>query len=271
MLKTKPFVNAWILCKKNISLYVKRGPVLIFGLMFPFFMTLSWIIGRSLTSVQIFVGIVSMTAFFTSTAISPVVLPQETREKSLERQLLYPLSINQILLGIIMASFIYSIIISFIITVAFMLLLSIWIMSILQVIALITGIFMMAILGSLLGLLVAAKPTDMTSDIMVLMNIIKFPLLFISGIFIPLSATNFGLLIISVFSPITFFTDLLRFSVNGTNFFYFGVDVIVLLLWIVVLSISNVIFHRRTMQQRLAEKTKKQKKKSKSTKSKLKK
>ena len=259
MISIKPLENVWILCKKNISLYVKRGPVLIFGLMFPFFMTLSWIIGRNLTSVQIFVGIVSMTTFFTSTAISPVVLPQETREKSLERQLLYPLSINQILLGIILASFIYSFIISLIITITFALLLSVWIFSIMQMIALVTSIALMATLGSLLGLLVSAKPTDMTSDIMILINIIKFPLLFISGIFIPLGATGFGLVVVSLFSPITFFTDLLRFSVNGSNFFYFGGDFIVLISWIFLLSIANILIHSRTMRFRLAEGAKEQK------------
>ncbi|MCP4764021.1 MAG: ABC transporter permease, partial [archaeon] len=94
----------WLLCKKNITLYIKKGPVLIFGLMFPFFMTLSWVIGREISLNLVFVGIVSMTSFFTATAISPVVLPIETREKSLERILSFPISLNEILLGIILAS-----------------------------------------------------------------------------------------------------------------------------------------------------------------------
>ncbi|GAG84978.1 unnamed protein product [marine sediment metagenome] len=55
----------WILSKKNISLYIKKGPVLIFGLMFPFFMTLSWVIGREISFNQVFIGIISMTSFFT--------------------------------------------------------------------------------------------------------------------------------------------------------------------------------------------------------------
>jgi len=83
----------WILSKKNISLYVKKGPVLIFGLLFPFFMTLSWAIGRAIPINHMFIGIVSMTSFFTATAISPVVLPIETREKSLERILVSPISL----------------------------------------------------------------------------------------------------------------------------------------------------------------------------------
>lgn len=70
----------WNLSKNYVNLYVKKGPVLIFGLMFPFFMALSWVIGRKISLDQIFIGITAMTAFFTATAISPVVFPWETRE-----------------------------------------------------------------------------------------------------------------------------------------------------------------------------------------------
>ena len=89
----------WLLSKKNITLYIKKGPVLIFGLMFPFFMTLSWVIGRKISLNLVFIGIIAMTSFFTATAISPVVLPIETREKSLERILSSPISLNEILIG----------------------------------------------------------------------------------------------------------------------------------------------------------------------------
>ena len=259
-------LTAWILCKKNISLYIKRGPVLIFGLLFPFFITLSWVIGRELSPVQIFIGIVAMTAFFTSTAISPVVLPQETRGKTLERQLFYPVSINQILLGIVMASFLYSFIITLIVTIAFSLILGISILSIFQIFIFLVGTILMVLLGSLFGLLISALPTDMTSDVMVLINVIKFPLIFISGIFIPLSFTPIGLFILSIFSPITFFTDLLRFCVIENNLFDFGFDLLILLLWIILLSLGNVFFHKRTMPKRLGESASKAKKMKKNNK-----
>lgn len=259
MIKNK-LLTAWVLCKKNISLYIKRGPVLIFGLMFPFFITLSWVIGRDLSFAQIFVGIVAMTAFFTSTAISPVVMPVETRIKTLERQLLYPISTNQILLGILMASFLYSCIITTIISITCALLLSILFPSLFHAFLLIIGILLMTITGSLLGLLASSLPTDMTSDVMVLVNIIKFPLIFISGIFIPLSATPPGLFVVSLFSPITYFTDIIRFCVLENNVFLIGVNFLILLGWIILFSAANIVIHNRTMPKRLGEAPKKSKK-----------
>ncbi|MHA1440001.1 MAG: ABC transporter permease [Promethearchaeota archaeon] len=242
----------WILSKKNISLYIKRGPVLIFGLLFPFFMTLSWIIGREISLNQVFVGIISMTSFFTATAISPVVLPIETREKSLERLLCSPISLNEILFGIILASTIYSLIITSIITIVFLLIFSISFSSINLIFLLFLGIGLMAVLGSFLGLVVASNPTDMTSNVMILMNLVKFPLLFISGIFIPLEDLPQNLVFLSFLSPITFLTDMLRYCISKKNYFPFEFDILMLVIWIFALGIINYLLHMKTMPKRLS-------------------
>ncbi|MHA1296775.1 MAG: hypothetical protein ACTSPH_09235 [Promethearchaeota archaeon] len=227
-------VKIWALSKKNIQLYIKKGPVLIFGLMFPFFMVLSWVLGREISPYQVFVGIISMTAFFTSTAISPVVLPIETREKSLERLLSAPISIQNILLGIIIASTLYSLIITSIITLSFTIIFWIPFSSIWAIILLYFGIFLMAILGSLLGVLVAAKPADMTSEIMLLGNLPFFAIL------------------LSFISPITFLTDLSRYCVYGTSYFPFLIDILILMGWIFILFLLNLFFHKKTMPKRLS-------------------
>ncbi|MHA2431479.1 MAG: ABC transporter permease [Promethearchaeota archaeon] len=250
----------WILCMKNIFLYIKKGPVLIFGLMFPFFMSLSWVIGRDISLNQVFIGIIAMTSFFTATAISPVVLPIETREKSLERILSSPISLNEILLGILFASTLYSLIITSIITTIFILMFSIAFDSLIVILLMFLGIGLMAFLGSLLGLMIAANPTDMTSNVMIIVNLVKFPLLFISGIFIPLQNLSPNLIFISFVSPITFLTDLLRFCVDKSNFFTYYFDIIMLILWIIVLFIVSYVLHKRTMPKRLSEAGKSKKK-----------
>jgi len=95
---------------------------------------------------------------------------------------------------------------------------------------------------------------------MLIINLIKFPLLFISGIFIPLQKLPSNLLFLSFFSPITFLADLSRFCVDGSNFFTYPVDIIMLLIWIVGLFIVGYLLHKRTMPKRLAETGKSKKK-----------
>ncbi len=245
--------NVVTLSKKNITLYVRRGPVLIFGLMFPFFLGISWILGRSLSLSQIFVGICAMTSFFTSTSVSPVILPIETREKSLERLLNAPLSMNEILFGIIAASSAYSIIITSAIVIIFITLFPTLISSPISVLIIFVGISLMAILGSILGLLISARPTDMTSDIMVMINLVKFPLLFIGGIFIPLKDINPSITFIYFLSPLTPLTEVLRSSVDQSNLFSSQICLLILFIWIVLLLVINTLFHRKTMPKRFSE------------------
>lgn len=242
-----------MLTKKNITLYVRKGPVLIFGLMFPFFMVLSWILGRQITLSQIFVGIVAMTSFFTATAISPVILPIETREKSLERLLSAPISLGEILFGIIIASTIYSIIITSIIAVIFLIPIVSLIASPLALFFVFIGIAIMAILGSTIGLIVSAKPTDQTSDIMVLMNLVKFPLLFIGGVFIPLSSVPASVAIVYFLSPVTFLTEILRASVGEPTAISLEMSLLGLITWTIVAFIITFSLQKKTMIKRFSE------------------
>ena len=47
--------------KKNLRVYYKRGPVVIFGLLMPFFLFLAYFIGRSMPIEQLFTGLLSST------------------------------------------------------------------------------------------------------------------------------------------------------------------------------------------------------------------
>ncbi len=250
----KIYFNSLImLTKKNLTLYVKRGPVIIFGLLFPFFMLISWLLGREISVEQIFIGIVSMTSFFTATAISPVILPIETREKSIERILVAPISLTEILLGIMCASTIYSFLITSIITIIFLVVILNFKITVLSFFMVFLGIFLMAILGSLLGLLLSSKPSDQTSDIMVLSNIVKFPLLFLGGVFIPLKGLSSFSCIFNLISPLTYLTELLRGTLSEESIISPGLNLIILCCWILLLFMLNLIIHKKTMPKRFSE------------------
>ena len=242
-----------MLTRKNFILYIKKGSVLIFGLLFPFFMLISWILGRDISLDQIFIGIVSMTCFFTATAISPVILPIETREKSLERLLAAPVSLIEILLGITLASTLYSFLITTTIALIFVVVYPTLIISLLAGLTLFFGIFLVSILGSLIGMLISAKPTDQTSDIMVLINLIKFPLLFLGGVFIPLKDLSSFASILNLISPLTYLTELLRGLVNENSIIKPGLNILILCCWIILLCLLNYIIHKKTMSMRFSE------------------
>jgi len=240
------FGQIWILTKKNIELYFKKGPVIIFGLLFPFFMILAWIIGRPIDPLQLFSGILGMGVFFMGTAISPVIFPWETREKNLEGIISAPITLSDLILSITLASTLFTILLSSIICIILIIFLGIpaWVFG-----WFILGNLLFSWASSSLGVLIAAPPTDMTSNIMTLSTLIKFPLIFISGVFIPLSALSPPFFTLALFSPITYFVDLLK-SPLGVGSLGLGIDFMALAIWAALLFLLAYILHKKTFLKR---------------------
>ena len=104
--------RAWAVAKKDIRIYYFKGPVLIFGLLFPLFLFLAFYIGRDLSADFLIPGLIGMALFFTATSVGPVIFPWETRMRTLERLVSAPIGLGAILLGDVLASLIFGILIS---------------------------------------------------------------------------------------------------------------------------------------------------------------
>lgn len=98
--------------KKDMRIFYLKGPVVIMGLLFPFFLFAAFLIGRNLSGGELFTGLIAMTAFFTSTAVGPTIIPWEARSKTFERLISAPVSISTVLFGDMQASFYFGAIIS---------------------------------------------------------------------------------------------------------------------------------------------------------------
>ena len=114
-----------------------------------------------------------------------------------------------------------------------------------------SGILLAAFCFSAIGMLLAVPPTNTPSNIMMLSSLIKFPLVFISGIFIPLEQMPPWGLALAAFSPLTYFTDIVRYSFTGTNYFPVPGDVAALILFTIVLTAGTMYLHKRTMPKRM--------------------
>ena len=91
-------------------------------------------------------------------------------------------------------------------------------LSLLHGITLLAAILLAACCFSAIGMLLAVPPTNVPSNIMMLSSLIKFPLVFISGIFIPLEQMPPWGLVLAVCSPLTYFTDLVRYLLPTCTF-----------------------------------------------------
>lgn len=235
--------------KKNIKIYYLKGPVIIFGLIFPLFLFLAFTLGRNITLKELLPGLVSMTTFFTATAVGPSIMSWETRSKTLERLASCPISLWAILLGDIFSSFLFGIIIS-VIPLFFTLLLNI---SFLNFIILFLGLILANFCFSALSILLSAyPPTDIPATTLMLSSLVKFPLVFISGIFIPIEKMSFFARAIASFSPLTYFTDLVRCFILGVSYYSLPLDFWMIIIFALIFLVFAIKLHEKTFTKRIS-------------------
>ena len=178
-----------LVSEKNMRIYYYKGAVVIFGLLFPFIMFLTFFIGRNLDLILFFPAFLGMMLFFSSSSTGPLITPWEKREKTYERLLSLPVTLESIILGDILAGSIFGIVITTIVWGAGSLILHLPLVNPgLLAVTLLLGAFTFAALGTLLSSPAMNNP----SNVMMVSNLIRLPLIFISGIFIPLSHWGTG-------------------------------------------------------------------------------
>ncbi|MCR6669326.1 MAG: ABC transporter permease [archaeon YNP-WB-040] len=243
------FKRSIAVAEKNIKIYYLKGPVILFGLVFPFFLALAYVIGRNVQLEEILPGLVSMTAFFTSTSVGPSIVPWETRSKTLERLLCCPVALWTIMVGDMLSSFIFGFVIS-VIPLALTLYFGI---QPLNFIILLFGLIIANLCFAALSVLLSAyPPTDIPGNTMMLSSLVKFPLVFISGVFIPIEQLpQLGIAIASV-SPLTYFTDMVRQLFINRGFYPLALDFLALIAFTVAFIFAAIKLHEKTIMQRLS-------------------
>jgi ABC-2 type transport system permease protein len=242
------FKRSFAIMKKNIRIYYSKGPVVIFGLITPFFLFLSFYIGRNMPAEALIPGLLGMTAFFTATSVGPAIVPWEARAKTLERLISSPISVWTIFLGDVLSSFLFGVVVSiFPVIVGLFIGVQIvnpWILGF----GIILATFCFASFSILLS---AYPPTDTPAGVMMLSSMIKFPLVFISGIFIPIEELPGWGKVLSSISPLTYFTDLARYSIQGNSYYPIALNFTVLVVATIIFLVTAIKIHERTMQKRL--------------------
>lgn len=241
--------RAWGIAKKDIRLYYAKNSVLIFGVLMPIFLFLAFFVGsRQLPLSFLLPGLVGVTLLFTATAISPAIFSWEGRHGTLERLVSCPVSVEAIVLGDMIASTLFGIgmtVITLIICLALGL-------SLIHGIVMVVSILLAAGCFSAIGMLLAVPPTNEPSTPMMLSFLIKFPLVFISGVFVPLGQLPSWGLALAACSPLTYFTDLVRYSFTGENYFPLGIDLAVLAIFMVAFTLGTMYLHKRTLPLRIS-------------------
>jgi len=244
-----PFLHGILVtAEKNIKIYYKKAPVVIFGLLFPLFMFTSFYMGRNIDITIFFPGFIAMALFFTSSSVGPLITPWEKQAGTYERLLSFPVNIHTIILGDVVAGAIYGILITSLVMTAASIFLH---FSMFNILLIISSLIIGPICFASLGVALASPSVRSPSHIMMFSSLIRFPLIFISGIFIPLSQLQGPIRILSFFSPLTYLVDLFHAGLDGYSEFPVIVDILALLFFTGIFLIISSYFHKRNMMKGL--------------------
>jgi ABC-2 type transport system permease protein len=180
--------------------------------------------------------------------VGPAIVPWESRARTLERLVSSPISLWTILLGDVLSSFLFGSLVSTFTAIATLVIG----VEIVHPVILMIGIILGGLCFASFSILLSSyPPTDTPATVMMLSSIIKFPLVFISGIFIPVEQLPSWGRTISSISPLTYFTDLARFAIKGSSYYPIELNIIVLTALTITFLVSAIKIHEYTMQKRL--------------------
>jgi len=233
--------GVYVIAKKNARLYYFRPPIIIHGMLLPAFLFLVFVAARGVAVEAAVPGILAMALCFTASAIGPMVTPWERRNKTYERLISSPISQLSIILGDVAASACFGLILA---GAGLALGLGLTDVRLARPGVLAGGILLSAVCFGSLGVLLSAPPTNNPSQIMMLCNLVRMPLIFISGVLMPLSEMPGWSRALAPLSPLSYCGDVIRVAFGAEPYFPLWVDALALAAFTALFLLVARSFHR---------------------------
>ncbi len=234
--------QAWTVVVKDVRVYYLRPGMIMFGFLMPFFMFFSFSVRRQMDAGDGLARLLALTVFFTAAAAGPFIIPIERRVRTYDRLLAAPMSLVTLLLGKIAVGVFFALAVS---TVALVAGLLIFDVTIAQPGLLAAGILLGAVAFSALGLIFGSIPTHNPGDVQMPSTLLRWGLMFVSGVFIPLNEMMPAARVIAYLSPLTYAQDLMNHAVMRSGVIHVWLDVVVLVLTSILLLWPSIRLHKR--------------------------
>ncbi len=237
-------IQAISIAKKDAKIYYFKPPVIMFGIVFPVFLYFAFSIGRRVPSAMLIPGIAAIITFFGSSSIEAVAFTLERRTGTLDRLLAAPVPFNTIILGKSFASFAFGFILSliFVITV-----IPFTGFTIINPILFVIGVAISSLTFAAFGMPLSVYARELPETMMPL-NVIRLPMIFVCGVFIPVETMPIPLQIVAYLLPLTYSVDALRQATTGSIIIHtFLIDMVALILFFIALQMLSTRMLKKTI------------------------
>ena len=235
--------QAWAVAIKDMRVYYLTPPMSMFGLLLPFFLFFSFSIRREVNAAEGVARLVAMTTFFTASSAGPVIIPMERQSGTYDRLLVAPMSLATLLWGKTLVGAFFGVAT----TLVPLLVAIFWLdVPLTNPGLLLVAIALSCLAFSAFGLVFASIPSQSVGNIMMPSTLIRWPLLFISGIFIPLAEMAPWARLLAYISPLTYAQDLINHAVLGGGYLNRWLDLLLLPLLLLLFLIPAAWLHQRS-------------------------
>lgn len=193
---------------KDSKIYYFSPPSLIMGLLFPAMMFITFWIGRGLSLSKALPGLAALSSFFGGSSIGVTTIALERRKRTFDTQFAMPVTALTLVLGKTIASVMFG----FTTAIIPISILALFIQGYtMKLFLLVPSITFAALAAGGIGMTLSAG-AEHVHDAMTPLNIIRIPMMFISGLFLPISKLPSLLQSIAYLMPLTYTVFSLKYT-----------------------------------------------------------
>lgn len=239
--------KAYFIAKKDMGAYYLKPPLISWGLMLPIVFILAFYFRNPKGVREVVPGLIGLTLLFSCTSMAAIEITFEKRIGALERLLLAPLNFRTIIFGKALGSTLFGLTVAVFITLILTPLMGLFVKHLW---AFILIYIFSALAFSLLGILISVGVKEVF-EAMTMSNFFRFPMIFLCGVFFPVSSMPFPLPILSYLLPLTYTVDGLKHCLlEGSGGVPLFLDLLVLMGFVILLfNLSLFIFKKRVHQE----------------------
>ena len=196
---------------KDLRAYYFKPPNISWGILFPFAFVLAFAIRNPGDTRQLVPGLLGLTMLFGTTSMEAIVIVFERRIGSLERLMLAPIGLPALLAGKLLGGMTFGLTVTGVVLVISLAVFEIgsvnWLLMLL-------ALLFSAAAFSALGAFVSVAVREIF-EAQTLANFIRFPMMFLCGVFVPVESMPPGLQAIAHLLPLTYSVEALRAALDG--------------------------------------------------------
>jgi ABC-2 type transport system permease protein len=216
---------------KDLRAYYFKPPNISWGILFPFAFVLAFAIRNPGDLRELVPGLLALTLLFGTSSMEAIVIVFERRIGSLERLMLAPVRLPALLAGKLLGGMVFGLTVTLVVLVIVLIVFGAggvnWLLLIL-------ALLLSAAAFSALGAFVSVAVKEVF-EAQTLANFIRFPMMFLGGVFVPVSSLPTSLQIVARVLPLTYSVKALRTALTGGPLTYAALDLAALSAFAVVL------------------------------------